>query len=239
MRRTFYFVLLIFSATLVVAITATSSSLPAQTKPKYNVLLIASDDLRPTLGCYGNKIVKTPNIDKLALSGMKFTRAYSGCTVCAPARSTLMTGTHLGHSTVRTNPGGVSLLAEDITIAQVLKKAGYVCGGFGKWGLGDLDTPGVPERHGFDKFYGYYHQVHAHYFFPEYLIDTGKRAPLTGNDGFYSNNPQSGAFPLALQPQKWTVLLAVGSNLMGARPVPRCEPSQKGWLALRPQAHQK
>ena len=177
---------------------AASAALPlAAAEGKPNILHIMLDDLGTAeVGCFGSKVIRTPNIDKLATSGMKFTRAYSGCTVCAPARSTLMTGTHLGHSTVRTNPGGVSLLADDVTVAQVLKKAGYVCGGFGKWGLGDLDTPGVPERHGFDKFYGYYHQVHAHYFFPEYLIDTGKRAPLTGNEGFYDSNPQSGAFPL-------------------------------------------
>src|SRR5688572_24166222 len=178
---------------------AASAALPlAAAEGKPNILHIMLDDLGTAeVGCFGSKVIRTPNIDKLATSGMKFTRAYSGCTVCAPARSTLMTGKHLGHSTVRTNPGGVSLLAEDITVAQVLKKAGYGCGGFGKWGLGDLDTPGVPERHGFDKFYGYYHQVHAHYFFPEYLIDTGRKMPLPGNAGFYDSKPEVG--PVALQ----------------------------------------
>jgi arylsulfatase A-like enzyme len=92
-----------------------------------------------------------------------------------------MTGLHMGHTTVRTNPGGASLLAEDVTVAQVLKKAGYVCGGFGKWGIGDVTTPGVPEKHGFDEFFGYYHQVHAHFHYPRYLWRNSKKVLLTGN----------------------------------------------------------
>ena len=137
-----------------------------------NVVFIILDDLGPAdLGCYGSKCIRTPNIDRLAREGIRFTREYAGCSVCAPTRSTLMTGRHMGHTTVRANPGGVPLRDEDVTIAEVLKKAGYATGGFGKWGLGDLDTSGVPERQGFDRFFGYYHQVHAHYFFPEYLID--------------------------------------------------------------------
>jgi arylsulfatase A-like enzyme len=151
---------------------------------KLNVIHIMLDDLGTfDLGCYGSKSIQTPHIDALAKESMKFTQAYAGCTVCAPARSTLMTGKHMGHTAVRTNPGGVPIQASDVTLAQVLKGGGYKCGGFGKWGLGDIDTAGVPEKHGFDRFYGYYHQVHAHHYFPEYLIDTGKKAPLAGNDG--------------------------------------------------------
>ncbi len=169
----------------------------AAVKPT-NVVFIILDDLGMyDTGCYGSKQIKTPNIDRLAAEGMKFTESYSGCTVCAPARSTLMTGTHMGHTSVRANPGGVSLQAGDVTIAQVLKKAGYTCGGFGKWGIADLDTPGVPEKHGFDRFFGYYHQVHAHDYFPDYLIDTGEKIPLPGNKGFYANNPKEGAVALA------------------------------------------
>lgn len=122
--------------------------------------------------------------------------AYSGCTVCAPARTCLMTGKHMGHASVRANPGGVSLQESDFTIAQMLKEAGYTCAGFGKWGIADLDTPGVPEKHGFDRFFGYYHQVHAHEYYPDYLIDTGKKVPLPGNQGFYtSDKPKPGVFP--------------------------------------------
>ena len=160
-----------------------------------NVIYIILDDLGMyDTGCYGSKQIQTPNIDRLAAEGMKFTEAYSGCTVCAPARSTLLTGTHTGHTSVRANPGGVSLQPGDFTIAQMLKKAGYVCGGFGKWGVADLDTPGVPEKHGFDRFFGYYHQVHAHHYFPDYLIDTGKKVPLPGNRGVYGAKPHVGAY---------------------------------------------
>ena len=163
---------------------------------KPNIVFIILDDLGLYhLGCYGSKAIHTPHIDRLAAEGMQFNEAYSGCTVCAPARSTLMTGTHMGHTPVRGNSGGVSLRADDVTMAEVLQKAGYVCGGFGKWGLADLDTPGTPERHGFDRFFGYYHQVHAHHFYPDYLIDTGKKVPLPGNNGFYAAAARTGRVP--------------------------------------------
>ena len=117
-----------------------------------NIIFIMLDDMGPAdLGCYGSKAIETPNVDRLAAEGIRFTRAYAGCSVCAPTRSTLMTGKHMGHTTVRANPGGVSLLASDVTAAQLLKQAGYATGGFGKWGIADLDTPGVPERHGSDE----------------------------------------------------------------------------------------
>jgi arylsulfatase A-like enzyme len=151
-----------------------------------NVVFIMLDDMGPAdVGRYGSKVIQTPNLDRMAADGIRFTQAYAGCSVCAPTRGALMTGRHMGHATVRANPGGVPLRDEDVTIAEVLKKAGYATGGFGKWGLGDLDTPGVPERQGFDRFFGYYHQVHAHRFYPDYLIDTGKKVPLPTNAGFY------------------------------------------------------
>jgi arylsulfatase A-like enzyme len=147
-----------------------------------NIIFIVVDDMGyADLGCFGSKVIQTPRIDQMAEQGMKFTQFYSGCTVCAPARSTLLTGKHMGHTTVRGNTGGVSLLESDITIGEVMKKAGYATAGFGKWGLGDLDTPGVPEKHGFDTFFGYYHQIHAHYYYPEYLIHNGKKIDLPGN----------------------------------------------------------
>ncbi|MCL4797038.1 MAG: arylsulfatase [Bryobacteraceae bacterium] len=150
-----------------------------------NILYIIVDDLGFDLGCYGGTQIQTPNLDRLAAEGMRFTEAYSGCSVCAPARSTLMTGTHMGHTPVRRNSGGVSLTGNFTTVASLLSANGYRCGGFGKWGLGDLDTPGVPEKQGFERFFGYYHQVHAHYFYPEYLIDTGRKAGLPENRGAY------------------------------------------------------
>ncbi len=151
---------------------------------KPNIVFIITDDLGyADLGCYGSQAIDTPNIDRMAAEGMRFTDAYSGCTVCAPARSCLMTGYHMGHTSVRLNTGGVPLLDEDVTVAEVLKSAGYVCGGFGKWGLGDVGTSGVPERHGFDIFFGYYHQVHAHNYYPEYLWCNSEKVPLPENAG--------------------------------------------------------
>ena len=160
-----------------------------------NVVCIVLDDLGLNdLGCYGCEAIPTPNIDKLAREGMRFTQAYSGCSVSAPARCSLLTGVHSGHVTVRRNTGGVPIRPSDFTISDLLSKSGYICGGFGLWGLADLDTPGVPERHGFSKFYGYYHQLHAHYHYPEYLIDTGKKVPLPQNIGIYEKHVSPGPF---------------------------------------------
>ena len=151
---------------------AASSLSLAQTKRGPNIIWIMADDLGiGDVGCYGQKKIRTPFIDKLAMDGMRFLNAYAGCTVCAPSRSTLMTGYHMGHTSVRTNPGGVPLLASDFTVAQLLKQAGYRCGGFGKWGLGDVGTSGVPSKHGFDEFFGYLNQVHAHWYYTPFLID--------------------------------------------------------------------
>lgn len=175
-----------------------SVSLKAGPPRKPNIVFIMADDLgRADLGVYGQKVVPTPNLDRLAAGGMRFTNAYAGCSVCAPSRSVLMTGLHMGHTPVRSNPGGVSIRAQDVTIAQRLKALGYATGGFGKWGLGDVGTPGVPEKHGFDVFFGYYHQVHAHYYFPDYLYRNSQRVPLEGNAGFAPDlkHPADGAYP--------------------------------------------
>jgi arylsulfatase A-like enzyme len=148
-----------------------------------NIVWILADDLGyADLGCYGQQYIRTPNIDRLAAEGMRFTNAYSGCTVCAPSRNSLMTGYHTGHVTVRSNPGGVPIRATDVTAAQVLKSAGYSTGGFGKWGMGDIGTEGVPWQHGFDQFFGYLHQIHAHFYYPPYLWDNDRKFPLAGNE---------------------------------------------------------
>jgi len=149
-----------------------------------NIVFIIVDDMGyADLGCYGSRQIKTPNIDKMAAEGIRFTDAYSGCTVCAPARSVLMTGMHMGHTSVRGNTGGIPLEEKDLTAAQVLKKAGYATGGFGKWGLGDVGTAGVPEKKGFDVFFGYYHQVHAHDYWTPYLWRNSEKVPMTGEPG--------------------------------------------------------
>ncbi len=142
----------------------------AQIPDKPNIIFIMADDLGyGHLGCYGQEKIFTPNIDALATHGMKFTQAYAGSAACAPARSVLLTGYHAGHTPVRANGGGASLRDQDITIAEVLKQNGYVTGIFGKWGLGSEGTEGVPNKQGFDEFYGYLHQLHAQFYYPEFL----------------------------------------------------------------------
>ncbi|MBT5903641.1 MAG: arylsulfatase [Opitutaceae bacterium] len=130
-----------------------------------------------------HRILDTPNMDRIGNEGIRFTQFLAGGNVCAPTRNVLMTGQHSGHTTVRGNKGTAPIRDEDFTIAEMLKSAGYISGGFGKWGLGDVGTSGVPERQGFDTFFGYYHQVHAHTYYPRYLIRNSERVPLAGNTG--------------------------------------------------------
>ena len=145
-----------------------------------NIIFIMVDDMGyHDLGCYGSKTISTPNIDRMAKEGIRFTDCYSGDTVCASARSTLMTGYHKGHTPVRGNSGGIPLFPEDVTVAEVLKKAGYVTGGFGKWGLGNQGKDGAAERQGFDLFYGYYNQWHAHTYYT-HLFRNSKKVDLDG-----------------------------------------------------------
>jgi arylsulfatase A len=147
-----------------------------------NIVWIMADDLGLCeLGCYGQKYIKTPNIDKLAAEGTAFDEAYAGCAVCAPSRSVLMTGLHGGHTPIRSNPGGVPILPGETTVADLLQRSGYRTGLFGKWGLGDIGTEGVPWKHGFDEFYGFLHQAHAHFQYPRFLYDNDKQSPLEGN----------------------------------------------------------
>lgn len=149
-----------------------------------NIVLIIIDELGYyELSCMGHPIMETPNIDKFFSEGMRFTQLLAGGPVCAPTRCCLMTGKHLGHASVRENSGENAIQQGEKTIASYLKKAKYATGGFGKWGLGGRGTTGVPEEHGFDVFYGYYDQVHAHTYFPAYLIRNSKEIPLEGNDG--------------------------------------------------------
>src|ERR1044071_7416374 len=121
------------------------------------------------LGCYGQTKIKTPNIDKLAAEGMRFTDAYAGCTVCAPSRCVLMTGLHTGHCYIRGN-SKANLRPQDTTVAELFKSAGYTTALIGKWGLGHEGSLGVPNHKGFDFFYGYLDQTHAHNYYPEFLM---------------------------------------------------------------------
>ncbi|MCB1237047.1 MAG: arylsulfatase [Verrucomicrobiae bacterium] len=135
------------------------------------------------LGCYGQELIETPNIDRLATEGIRFTQAYAGGPVCAASRSVLMTGQHNGHTAARDNiPHYPAYLKDsDITLAEVLKSAGYRCGGIGKWSLGDPGTEGRATAQGFDTWFGYLNQDHAHYYYPAYLDDDEGRLELPDN----------------------------------------------------------
>jgi len=163
---------------------------PARRGP--NIIFILADDLGyGDLGCYGQQQIQTPNLDRLAAQGTRFTDCYAGSTVCAPSRCCLMTGLHTGHCWVRGN-ALVPLRRTETTVASVLKKAGYTTGLIGKWGLGEPDTPGVPTRQGFDEFFGYLNQVHAHDYYPDYLWRNETQVPLPANEQrarrWYSND---------------------------------------------------
>ena len=138
-----------------------------------NIVFIMADDLGyGDLGCYGQHLIATPNIDRMASEGMRFTQAYAGSTVCAPSRCSLMTGKHMGHATVRGNRNPeVPLRPDDVTVAEIAKMAGYRTAQFGKWGVGGPVTLGRPNTQGFDEFFGYLSQWHAHNNYPEHLWD--------------------------------------------------------------------
>lgn len=156
----------------------------ANSATRPNIVLILADDLGyGDLGCYGQKLIETPNLDRLAAQGIRFTQAYAGGPVCTASRSVLMTGLHNGHAPARDNVPHYPtyLVDEDVTVAEVLKGAGYRCGGVGKWSLGDAGTQGSALNQGFDSWYGYLNQDHAHYYWTEYLDDNRGRHELPGN----------------------------------------------------------
>jgi arylsulfatase A-like enzyme len=159
----------------------------AQTLRRPNIIWIMADDMGwGDPGCYGQPHIQTPNIDRLAAQGMRFTSAYAGSAVCAPSRSCLMTGQHSGHTRVRWNHSvrtgqRVPLLPEDVTVAEVLRQAGYTTGIFGKWGLGEPDTTGVPNRQGFDDWFGFLNQDHAVDYYTDHLWRNEKKELLPGN----------------------------------------------------------
>ena len=148
---------------------AQSGYSPGSATRKPSIIFILADDLGyGDLGCYGQTKIKTPNLDKLAAEGMRFTSFYAGSTVCAPSRCALMTGLHTGHALIRGN-ADLALRPQDLTVAEALKGAGYRTALIGKWGLGNPNTTGVPQKKGFDQFLGYLDQVHAHDYYTDYL----------------------------------------------------------------------
>jgi arylsulfatase A len=162
-------------------------------KEKPNIIFIMADDLGwKELGCYGQTKIRTPHIDRMASEGMRFTQYYCGSAVCAPSRCNLLTGKHGGHAYIRNNhairgddpnefTGQLPIPASEVTIAETLKARGYATGCFGKWGLGAPGSTGDPLDQGFDRFYGYNCQRHAHNLYPRYLVDQRKKNMLEGN----------------------------------------------------------
>jgi arylsulfatase A-like enzyme len=148
---------------------------------KPNVIVILADDLGyGELGCYGQQLIQTPHLDAMAKDGMRFTQFYAGSTVCAPSRSVLMTGQHTGRTWVRGNgkTDAQTLRESEITLATLLKSAGYATALCGKWGLGELGSTGHPNKQGFDYFYGYLNQHHAHNYYPPFLVRNSEIVPL-------------------------------------------------------------
>ncbi|MEX2578416.1 MAG: arylsulfatase [Verrucomicrobiales bacterium] len=167
---------------LATVLAAVSLGVGAEAKP--NIVFIMADDLGyGELGSFGQEKIQTPELDRMAQEGMKLTSFYAGSTVCAPSRSVLMTGQHTGRTWVRGNAGAAdrgpqTLRPEDVTVAEKLKEAGYATALTGKWGLGELDSVGHPNRQGFDYFYGYLNQRHAHNYYPTFLVRNDEVVPL-------------------------------------------------------------
>ncbi|TWU01939.1 arylsulfatase [Neorhodopirellula pilleata] len=177
-----------------------SGSMVANSGDRTNVILIAADDLGyGELGCYGQAKIQTPRIDQLAAEGMRFTDFYSGNAVCAPSRCCLMTGKHPGHAFIRDNlphkvnsegkqavgtvyDGQWPIPSDEITLAERVKGVGYATGAFGKWGLGHFGTSGDPNDQGFDLFYGFNCQYHAHNHYPKFLWRNRVKEDQPGND---------------------------------------------------------
>lgn len=165
-----------------------ASAAPGVRKPNF-IFILADDLAQGDLGCYGQKLIKTPRLDRMAAEGTRYTQAYCGTTVCAPSRTSVMTGLDMGHSPIRGNRGGgrgsegqMPLPEKTFTVAQLLKTQGYATACMGKWGMGMFHTTGSPLKKGFDHFYGYNCQVHAHSYFPKFLYNDDKRFDLPGND---------------------------------------------------------
>ena len=162
-----------------------STDLSAQKKPNF-IFIMVDDAGYGDFGCYGQKLFTTPNIDRMAAKGMRFTQHYSGSTVCAPTRCSIMNGVHTGHAFVRGNrevqpEGQAPIPADMITIPKLLKDAGYTTGMFGKWGLGAPGSDGDPVKQGWDEFYGYNCQRQAHTFYPKHLWHNDKKVMLDGD----------------------------------------------------------
>lgn len=178
---------LVFTAAAVILPTCPHAARSAETERAPNIVFILADDLGyRELGCFGQQLIRTPNLDRLAAQGIRLTQHYSGNAVCAPSRCVLMTGKHPGHAYIRNNrstpPEGQEPIPDsEVTLAELLREQGYVTGAFGKWGLGGPESPGEPLRQGIGRFFGYNCQGHAHSYYPSYLWDDDEHIALNNN----------------------------------------------------------
>lgn len=164
---------------IIIACTPTQQKAEKKSPETPNVIMILVDDMGyGDLSFYGQKTLSTPIIDKMATEGMHFTNMYTGSTVCAPSRASLMTGLHTGHTSVRGNLPEQLLGDDELTLAKVFKNAGYKTGAIGKWGIGHPPPPDDPKKKGFDYFYGYLNMWHAHNLYPEFIYENGVKVPL-------------------------------------------------------------
>ena len=179
----------LLSIVLTCGLTCLAAPALAQAPERPNIIWIMADDLGyGDLGCFGQEVIETPRIDRMAAEGMKLTSFYAGCTVCRPSRLVLWTGQHAGHTAINSNAKYV-FQPEDVTVAELLKGAGYATGGIGKWAMGGVDTTGHPNRNGFDFWMGYLDQSEAHNYYPTHLWRNDERVPLAGN--VLSDHPDS------------------------------------------------
>jgi arylsulfatase A-like enzyme len=198
--KTFQYYLILWAVALVACQPETNSSQQSASNAQPNIIFIMADDLGyGDLGVYGQEVIQTPNLDQMAADGLQFTQFYSGSPVCAPARSVLMTGKHTGHTTVRGNfgqggvkglgggDGRVPLKDADITVAEVLKEAGYTTAMTGKWGLGEPGTSGLPNDQGFDQWFGYLNQRRAHNHYADYIWQNKDKYEIPENAGGQEN----------------------------------------------------
>jgi arylsulfatase A-like enzyme len=188
---------------------------------KPNIILILADDLGyGDLGCYGQTKIKTPNLDKFAAEGIRFTDCYAGSTVCAPSRAALMTGLHSGHNRIRGN-ANKGLTAEDKTVAEVLKGAGYQTCLIGKWGLGDEGSAGLPQKKGFDEFVGFLNQTHAHDYYTDHLFRYAPKSGFEGRQELPENwNDKKGLYVPDLFTMAATNFLRLNKPERGKAPTP-------------------
>lgn len=188
MKATRFFLFRCFANVVSLALSFTTLAQTNVVKPpaplRPNIIFILADDLGyGDLGCYGQTRIKTPNLDRMAAEGVRFTDFYAGSTVCAPSRAALMLGQHTGHIEIRGNRRGQALQAEDLTVATLLQNAGYRTGLYGKWGLGDFGSPGVPNKQGFWTFGGYLDHTEAHDYYPRHIWRYASRPGIDTFDG--------------------------------------------------------